>query len=94
LAIFQDRRLNSPSLEATPDISTLAQTLIQVPDKLAVVQMHLQQLADARDTVPGAPFTLAEVCNLLHSATIDVGEVARALHALSALDQKCESGSG
>ena len=91
--MFQDRRRNGQSIDATPDIGTLAQTLIQVPDKLAVVQMHLQQLAETRDTVPGAPFTLAEVCNLLHSATIDVGEVARALHALSALDEKCGSGS-
>jgi hypothetical protein len=89
LAVFKDRRRNGQSLDATPDIGTLAQTLIQVPDKLAVVQMHLQQLADAKNTVPGAPFTLSEVRNILHSATIDVGEVARALHALSALEEKC-----
>ena len=94
MAIFEDRRKNGQSLDAVPDIGTLAQTLIQVPDKLAVVQMHLQQLADAGDIVPGAPFTLSEVCDLLHSATVDVGEVARALHALSALDEKCASGSG
>jgi hypothetical protein len=92
--MFQDRRRSGQSLDATPDIGTLAQTLIQVPDKLAVVQMRLQQMSDARDIVPGAPFTLSEVCDLLHSATVEVGEVARALHALSALDEKCAPGSG
>ena len=68
----------------------MAQTLIQVPDKLAAVQMHLQQLADAKDTMSSAPLTVSEMCNLLHSASMDVGEVARALHALSALDEKCD----
>jgi hypothetical protein len=91
LAVLRDRRTSAQSLDATPDIGALAKTLVQVPDKLAVVQMHLQQLAGVIDTVPGAPFTLSEVCNLLHSASLDVGEVARALHALSALEEKCGS---
>ena len=91
LAVLREQRTSARSLDTTPDIGALAQTLIQVPDKLAVVQMHLQQLADAKHTVAGAPFTLSEVCNLLHSASLDVGEVARALNALSALEEKCGS---
>jgi len=91
LAIFRDRRRNSQSLDATPDIGALAQTLVRVPDKLAAVQMHLRQLAEAKGTVPSAPLALSEMCNLLHSASVDVGEVARALHALAALEEKCDT---
>ena len=90
MAIFRDRRRNGQSLDTTPDIGALAQTLIQVPDKLAAVQMHLRQLADGKDGMPSAPLTLSEMCNLLHSASMDVGDVARALHALSALEEKCD----
>ena len=91
MAIFSDRRKNGQSVGGPTDIGALAQTLIQVPDKLAAVQMQLRQLADVKDGASGAPLTLSEMCNLLHSASTDVGEVARALHALSALDDKCDS---
>ena len=60
------------------------------PDKLAAVQMNLRQLADAKGGAGGSPLTLSEMCNLLHSASLDVREVARALHALAALEEKCD----
>jgi hypothetical protein len=47
-------------------------------------------LADAKGTMPSSPLTVSEMCNLLHSASMDVGEVARALRALSALEEKCD----
>ena len=88
LAVFRERRKTAQSLDATPEIGALAQTLVQVPDKLAAVQLQLQQLADVKN--PGAPHALSEMCKLLHSASTDVCEVARALHALSAIEEKCE----
>lgn len=90
MPIFSDRRKNGQSVDGSTDIGALAQTLIQVPDKLAAVQMNLRQLADAKDGAGGIPLTLSEMCNLLHSASVEVGEVARALHALSALDDKLD----
>ena len=55
MGVLRDRRTSAQSLDATPDIGELAKTLIQVPDKLAVVQMHLQQtLSRVKIAVLGA----------------------------------------
>lgn len=68
----------------------LAQKLVHVPDKLLIVQMHLQPFTDNADAMARDPYALSEACNILHSAIVDVAEVARSLHALSQTQEKPE----
>jgi hypothetical protein len=86
----RSERPEPPPTTPTAELAALVQRLVSVPDKLAVVQMHLQRLAESEGAVPAAPYALTEVCDLLHSAIVDVVEVARAMDALSALEEKCE----
>ena len=86
-----DRRKRPISSSAVPELASLAQKLVHVPDKLLIVQMHLQPLAD---NIPGAiprdPYAISEACSILHSAIADIVDVARALRAISTLQEKSE----
>jgi len=87
-----DRRRRPRSSTAAPELAALAQKLVHVPDKLLIVQMHLQPLADDNPgAMPRDPYALAEACSILHSAIADVVDVARALRAISAGQEKSES---
>ena len=71
----------------------MAQTLVHVPDKLLIVQMHLQPLADNNPgAMPRDPYAISEACSILHSAIADVVDVARALRAISVSQEKGELG--
>jgi hypothetical protein len=86
-----DRRKRPRSSTAAPELAALAQKLVHVPDKLLIVQMHLQPLADSNPgAMPRDPYAISEACSILHSAIADVVEVARALRAISTLQEKGE----
>ena len=86
-----DRRKRSRSSSAAPELAALAQRLVHVPDKLLIVQMHLQPLADNNPgAMPRDPYAISEACSILHSAIADVVDVARALRAISVSQEKGE----
>ena len=82
------RRKRPGSPIAPPELAVLAQKLVHVPDKLLIVQMHLQPFADNPGAIPRDPYAMSEACSILHSAIADVVEVARALRAFSAIQEK------
>ena len=85
-----DPRKRVRTSNAAPELAVLAQKLVHVPDKLLIVQMHLQPFTDNADAMARDPYALSEACNILHSAIVDVAEVARSLHALSQTQEKAE----
>ena len=85
-----NQRKHVRSTNAAPELAVLAQKLVHVPDKLLIVQMHLQPFAENAGAMPRDPYALSEACNILHSAIVDVAEVARSLHALSRTQEKAE----
>ena len=85
-----DRRKRSRSSTPAPELALLAQKLVQVPDKLLIVQMHLQPFADNPGEMSRDPYAMSEACNILHSAIADIVDVARSLQALSAIEKKVE----
>jgi len=86
-----DRRKPPRPSTAAPELAALAQKLVHVPDKLLIVQMHLQPLVDNNPgAMPRDPYAISEACSILHSAIADVVDVARALRAISAVRAKEE----
>ena len=78
------------------ELIALAQRIVQVPDKLATVQMCLEPLCNGNTEglSPEARKSLSEACRLLHSAITDVVELAHDLRGLPALDRKTGTTDG
>ena len=74
----------------TKQIAEIVERLRVVPDKLLTAQLSLRPLSHSDlVTDPTAIIhTIADACDLMHSALADVVEVARNLAALSGIDRK------
>ena len=74
-------------------IAEMVRKLLVVPDKLLTAQLSLRPLShgDSITTEVEASRTIADACDLMHSALADVVEVARNLTQLPGVD---EGGAG
>jgi hypothetical protein len=82
-------RPTSPQISAnSPDRAQLAEKVAAIPDKLAAVQLSLRPLCNGdTPTIPvEAKQVIADACDSLHSAIVDVLEVIQHMGGLPAVD--------
>jgi hypothetical protein len=73
----------------TVQIAEMVKRLLVVPDKLLTAQLSLRPLSQGDSGTAGmeAGQTIADACDLVHSALADVVEVARNLTQLPGVDE-------
>jgi hypothetical protein len=73
----------------TAQIAEMVKKLLVVPDKLLTAQLSLRPLSqgDSIKAEMEASQTIADACDLMHSALADVVEVARTLTQLPGVDE-------
>ena len=72
----------------TVQIAEMVKKLLVVPDKLLTAQLSLRPLSHGDSSAGQEPGqTIADACDLMHSALADVVEVARTLTQLPGLDE-------
>jgi hypothetical protein len=81
-------RLSPQDAVDKAQIAVLVKRLIDIPDKLVTAQLYLHPLSQSDPVTISveARQTIADACDLLHSALVDIVDVARNLTTLSAPD--------